>query len=71
MVVAAVQVARLVEGSWVQQAVARLEEALQLGQLLTGIFTLQGQDRRVVTGLGQGHILGLITTGNQKETTES
>lgn len=49
VVVAAVQVAGLEEGPGVQQAVARLEEALQLRQLLTGVFTLQRQHRRVVT----------------------
>jgi len=63
VIVAAVQVAGLVEGEGVQQAVARLEETLQLGELLTGVFTLQRQHRRVVTGLSQSHELGFITTG--------
>ncbi|TNN47360.1 hypothetical protein EYF80_042448 [Liparis tanakae] len=63
VVVAAVQVAGLVEGQRVQQAVARLEETLQLGELLTGVFALQRQHRRVVAGLGQSHELGFITAG--------
>ena len=61
VVVAAVQVAGLVEGPGIQQAVAWLEEALQLGELLTGVLALQGQHRCVVTRLGQSHVLGLIT----------
>ena len=40
VIVAAVQVAGLVEGPGIQQAVARLEETLQLGELLTGVFSL-------------------------------
>lgn len=40
MIVAAIQVAGLVERTGIQQAVAWLEEAFELGELLTGIFTL-------------------------------
>ena len=66
VVVAAVQVTGLVEGPGVQQAMARLEEALHLGELLTGVFTLQRQHRCVVTWLGQSHVLGLITTTGRR-----
>lgn len=62
MIVAAIQVAGLVEGPGVQQAVARLEETLQLCELLTGILTLQCHHCCIVTGLGQSHVLGFITT---------
>lgn len=68
MVVAPVQVAGLVEGLWVQKAVAGLEEALQLGQLLAGLFSLQGHHGGVVAGLGQSHVLGLITAGGHIHT---
>lgn len=67
VVVAAVQVAGLVEGSGIQQAVAWLEESLHLGQFLTGIFSLQRHHRCVVTGLSQSHILGLITARGRKK----
>lgn len=66
VIIAAVQVAGLVEGPGIQQAVARLEETLQLSELLTGVFSLQRQYRRVVTGLSQSHVLGLITTGGER-----
>lgn len=66
VIIAAVQVAGLVEGPGIQQAVTRLEEALQLGELLTGIFTLQGQHRCVVARLGQSHVLGLITARGKR-----
>ena len=62
VIVAAIQVAGLVEGPGVEQAVARLEETLQLRELLTGILTLQRHHRCVVTGLSQSHVLGFITT---------
>lgn len=68
MVVAAVQVAGLVEGPGVQQAVARLEETLQLGELLTGVLALQRQHLRVVTGLSQSHKLGFIAAGGGRPT---
>lgn len=66
VIVAAVQVAGLVEGPRIQQAVARLEEAFRQGELLTGVFTLQRQHRCVVTRLGQSHVLGLITTRRKR-----
>lgn len=68
VIIAAVQVAGLVEGPGIQQAVARLEETLQLGEFLTGIFTLQRHHRRVVTGLSQSHVLGFITTRGERAT---
>lgn len=40
MVVAAVQVAGLVEGLGIQKTMAWLEETLQLGQPLAGVFSL-------------------------------
>lgn len=40
VIIAAIQVAGLVEGLGIQKAVARLEETLQLGELLTGTFIL-------------------------------
>lgn len=68
VIIAAIQVTGLVEGPGIQQTVARLEEALQLGELLAGIFTLQRRHCRVVTGLCQSHVLGFITTrGERKE----
>lgn len=66
VIVAAVQVAGLVEGPGIQKAMAWLEETLQLGELLTGIFTLQRHHGCVVTGLGQGHVLGFITTRRER-----
>lgn len=66
MIVAAIQVAGLVEGTGIQQAVAWLEEAFELGELLTGIFTLQSQDGRVVAGLSQSHVLGLIAARRER-----
>lgn len=66
VIIAAVQVAGLVEGPGIQQAMARLEETLQLGELLTGVLTLQRQHCRVVTGLSQSHVLGFITAGGQR-----
>lgn len=68
MVVAAVQVAGLVEGTGVQQAVAGLEEAFELCELLTGVFALQSQDGCVVAGLSQSHVLGLIAAGGERPT---
>lgn len=67
VIVAAVQVAGLVEGPGVQQAMAGLEEALQLGELLTGVLTLERQHGCVVTRLSQSHVLGLITTREKRQ----
>lgn len=67
VVVAAVQVAGLVEGPGVQEAVAGLEEALQLGELLTGVLTLERQHGCVVTRLSQSHVLGLVTTREKRQ----
>lgn len=66
VIIAAVQVAGLVEGPGIQQAVAWLEETFQLGELLTGIFTLKCHHCGVVTGLGQSHVLGLIATRGRR-----
>ena len=60
VVVAAVQVAGLEEGPGVQQAVAGLEEALHLVELLAAVLALEAQHCRVVAGLSQGHVLGLV-----------
>lgn len=68
MIIAAIQVTGLVERSGIQQAMAGLEEALYLGELLTGIFTLESHHCCVVTGLSQSHILGLITTIGERLT---
>lgn len=68
VIIAAVQVAGLVEGPGIQQAVAGLEETLQLGELLAGIFALQRHHCCVVTGLSQSHVLGFVTTSGERST---
>lgn len=65
VIVAAIQVAGVVEGLGVQEAMARLEETLQLGELLTGTVVLERRHHRVIAGLSQSHVLGFITTGRQ------
>lgn len=70
VIVAAVQVAGLVEGPGIQKAVARLEETLQLRELLTGVIALQLRHRGVVAGLGQSHVLGFITAGRERPTSK-
>lgn len=66
VIVAAIQVAGLVEGLGIQKAVARLEETLQLGELLTGAFALKVHHCCVVTGLGQSHVLSFITARRER-----
>lgn len=68
VIIAAIQVAGLVEGLGIQKAVARLEETLQLGELLAGTFILQRRHCCVVTGLSQSHVLGFITTRRERPT---
>lgn len=65
VIVAAVQVAGVVEGLGIQEAMARLEETLQLGELLTGGITLERCHHRIIAGLSQSHVLGFVTTGRQ------
>lgn len=65
VIVAAVQVAGVVEGLGVQEAMARLEETLQLRELLTGTIVLERRHHCVIAGLSQSHVLGFITTGRQ------
>lgn len=66
VIVAAVQVAGVVEGLGIQETVARLEEAFKLRELLTGAVPLERHHRRVVAGLSQSHVLGFITTGRKR-----
>lgn len=70
VVVAAVQVAGLVEGPGVQQAMAGLEEALHLCKLQAAVLALEGGHGCVIAGLSQSDVLGLITatkTGGVQE----
>lgn len=68
VIIAAIQVAGLVKGLGIQKAVARVEETLQLGELLTGTFALKVHHCCVVTGLSQSHVLGFITTRRERPT---
>lgn len=65
MVIAAIQVAGVVEGLGIQEAMAWLKETLQLGELLTGAIALECCHCCVIAGLSQSHILGFVTTGRQ------